>query len=393
MPFLRYSYTVIAASIVLFLGCKQTIKVSQLEELTAINISNESDTVFNRSYVPTQIQIIEGGKKTIYQGKAKIRGGYSISFPKNSFEIDFKEDISISGLPADDDWILNANFIDKTFLRHVISYKIFQQMGSGNIASKTRYIEVSTDSIYNGLYVLMEKMDRSTLGVSKSETASYIFKDPNLFRKDYHQHSIQNYNQQTFPKIDIRNQDESIQGLREFILNSSESEFQNQFDHHFDTDNILDWNILLLLSGNKDGVLKNFYLYKTSESQPSKITPWDYDHSFGRDGDGAAHEVNNNIGLERSILFNRLLKSKWYRKLLKDKWISHNEHLLKEDNLFELIDGTLLEFKEVIDRNFEKWPIESAQYYDDNSFKEEVDLFKRHLLLRKAWLDGYFEAL
>ena len=61
-------------------------------------------------------------------GKIKRRGGYSMRFAKHSYELDFKEDISLAGLPADDDWILNANYIDKTFLRHVVSYELFEDI-------------------------------------------------------------------------------------------------------------------------------------------------------------------------------------------------------------------------------------------------------------------------
>ncbi len=64
----------------------------------------------------------------IYNGRIERRGGGSMAFPKSSYEIDLEDDIPLGQLPEDDDWILNANYIDKTFMRHTFSYDLFREM-------------------------------------------------------------------------------------------------------------------------------------------------------------------------------------------------------------------------------------------------------------------------
>ena len=358
-----------------------------------INLSIDKDSTFTRSYLPTHIQITEKETTKVYLGNTKIRGGFSISFPKSSFELDFNEDISISQLTADDDWILNANYIDKTFIRHVLAYRLFQKMNSNNIAPNTRYVEVNKNNEYHGLYVLMEKMDRSTLGINKKDINAFIFKDPQLFKATYSSQKEANYNQQTFPKFAISDKSDVIDELRSFILESSESDFEHQFNKYFDLDNIIDWHILLLATGNRDGVVKNFYLYKNKNSGRVQIAPWDYDHSFGRDGDNERHEFNHDIQIERSILFKRLMSCNWYKDELLTKWTKYRKTFLKDEKLLHMINDEVNIIKNHVHRNFERWPVDAKEYHDDNSFEQEVDLLKTHAIDRLDWLDDFLNAL
>ena len=50
--------------------------------------------------------------------RIKCRGGMSSRYDKHSYSIEFDKYLKIGDSPADDDWILNASYIDKTFQRH-----------------------------------------------------------------------------------------------------------------------------------------------------------------------------------------------------------------------------------------------------------------------------------
>lgn len=375
------------------MGCKQSSRTEQLKELTVIDLSLKQDSSFTSFYLPTNIQITENGMTKTYLGSTKIRGGFSISFPKSSYELDFEKDISINQLAADDDWILNANYIDKTFLRHVIAYRLFQKMSQSNIAPNTQFVEVNRNGEYHGLYVLMEKIDRSTLNIKKKDTSAYIFKDPHLFKPIYSIEQGANYNQQTFPKFIDSDKSHVIDRIRSFILNTNNSDFEHQFPTYFNLDNIVDWHILLLVTGNSDGVLKNFYLYKNKDLIGAQIAPWDYDHSFGRDGDNEPHKFNQDIQIERSILFKRLISCHWYIKDLKASWTEYRRTFLADEKLYQMINDEVKFIKNHADRNFRKWPIDAKEYYDDNSFESEIDLFKTHAKDRLNWLDEYVKTL
>ncbi|MCJ7450051.1 MAG: CotH kinase family protein [Bacteroidales bacterium] len=73
----------------------------------------------------------------VYTGKIgiEIRGRYSASLPQKPYGIETRDlygnnlDTSLLGLPSENDWILLANYNDKTFLRNFLAFEIFSEMG------------------------------------------------------------------------------------------------------------------------------------------------------------------------------------------------------------------------------------------------------------------------
>ena len=336
-------------------------------------------------------------KQMIHHGKIERRGGFSIKFPKHSYEIDLKEDISLAELPVDDDWILNANYIDKTFIRHVLSYELFSSMSNQNIAPKSKYVELELNGVYNGLYVLMEKLDKSSLGIVASDSMAVIFKEPKIFRKNYEKLSTNdqiNFHQQTYPKINKENKTLYLEGIRKFILSTNNTDFQTSISKLLDIDNIIDWHLLLLITNNSDGILKNFYLYKKDNTTPIRIAPWDYDHSFGRDGDNELNLNERPLNIERSILFKRLLECEWYIKKLKKKWDNLNSYnILSVSGLKQRILTKKEMIKTSVQKNFKIWPIDSRLYYDANNFEQEIDIMLKFIDIRHKYLTEYFSNL
>jgi len=387
---LSYNHWFIICILVSLYSCSKDGDSEISDNTIQLNIDVQSEIPTDHK-VNMTLTITEGGQPKTYTGRIERRGGFSISFPKQSFEIDLEEDISLAGLPSDDDWILNANYIDKTFLRHVISYDLFQQMSPNNIASQTQYVEVSINQIYNGLYVLMEKLDKSSLGINDKDSSAFIFKEPHIFRDSYdgiQPQDNENFHQQTYPKIEKEDKSQEIEDLREFILHSSANEFSSGIVEWLDIESIIDWHLLLLITNNSDGILKNFYLYKKDSKSKIKISPWDYDHSFGRDGDNELNLNEREVQLDRSILFSRLLHVDWYMTHLKMEWEQLNKRgILNKEGLKNLVDKHVQDVRQFIVKNEQIWPFDNAIYKDDNSFEEEIDVIMRYIDIRHKSLE------
>lgn len=349
---------------------------------------------------PCSIVYTNGKNKKQLLAKIKSRGGFSTKFSKKSFSLELEKKYKFINLPKDDDWILNANYIDKTFMRHKISYDLFQEMNTKNKASYCSYVNLSINGLYNGLYVIMEEINASKLGLNKNDSMSMLFKDPPIFRKEKLSNKqlqdSSNYYQQKYPKINTSDKSYYMAEFEHLLLKSDNQSFSENISKWIDIENVIDWYIMLLLTNNSDGILKNFYLYKKDKSTPFRIAIWDYDHSFGRDGDNEFNLMNRELNCNRSILFDRLssmanseyllkVKNRWF-ELRKLNIISQNnfeKHLSKNDKIIR---------KEVV-RNFEKWPVNSQWYYDDNSYQQELDLMRDFVTIRINQLDNYFGSL
>ncbi len=332
----------------------------------------------------------------VFSAKIKRRGGISSKYHKGSFTFKMEKNWPLAGLPSENDWVLNAAYVDKTFMRHKLAYDLYREMSPNNIASKVAFVELYINNKYTGLYQLTERIDSKRLHLDKTDKTAAYYKGPPLFRKDqlsYVQDSL-NYYHQKFPKIERLDKTSELDSLRSFLFNSSDSNFVNEINQHFDLDNIIDWHLILLLSNNSDGILKNFYLYKQNKTTPHKIAIWDYDHSFGRDGDYEYNMMQRNIRMEINILFCRLmlLDVENYRARLKQRWSYLRENdIFSKKNIQNHIDSIDQQISGYIAKNQAIWPIDSKWYSDANNYKEEVEIIEQFIKIRLDYLDSYFK--
>lgn len=108
-----------------------------------------------------------------YEGRGRIRGrGNStwIWYPKKPYRIKLDEKASVLGLDANKDWVLLANYRDPT---HLMNTFVFE-MGHGlnmPFTNHTRYVEVTLNSDYIGLYQLTEQIEvgKSRVDIGKKK--------------------------------------------------------------------------------------------------------------------------------------------------------------------------------------------------------------------------------
>jgi len=366
------------------------------EKLQSLNIKKSDDFKWNTKESCSIIFSNSENSDTL-SGKIKYRGNTSSKYPKHSFSLELDRKYSFPNLPHDDDWILNASYIDKTFMRHKICYDIFREMSFKNVAPKCDYINVKVNDKYEGLYILMEEINGGMLNLIKHDTMAMLFTAPPFLRKErlpnkYVQDPL-NYYQQKYPKIGVSDKTYYIQNFRDFIFHSTDNEFAQNISNWVDIENVIDWHILLLFSNNSDGLMKNFYLYKLDKFTPFRFAIWDYDHSFGRDADNELNLMKRPIECNESIFLERLTKisETGYSLKLKNRWfelrekkiisISNFERHITENN--KIIEGQ-------VEKNFDKWKINSAWYYDDSDYDQEVNLMRNFVPIRIKQLDDYF---
>ena len=268
---------------------------------------------------PCAVRYVEGNAPFVMNAKVKYRGGVSSRYPKHSYSIKFQEKMSLCGLPANKNWVLNASYIDKTFMRHKLCYDLFRSMGDYNLSPKCAYVLVRENGSPQGLYLLMQRLNRRSLMIERDDTSALVFKDPKIFLKDSllrtKSCTEENFHEQTYPDFEkYGDKSAVIEEFRHFILHSSDEQFSSLLDHWIDIRNVLDWHLFILFTNSGDGVLKNFYLYKQSADSPFRIALWDCDHSLGRDGDNELNMFSRPPEDDRNILFDRLLRTEWYPK-------------------------------------------------------------------------------
>ncbi len=380
-------YLTIISCLVFFVSCSQyEVPTITIEKKGGIGWKVKEDC---------KVHYNSTSDSSITAGKIKCRGGSSSRYYKHSFSLELKDKLSLAGLPKDDDWVLNANYIDKTFMRHKISYDLFREMRSKNCAPKSSYVKVLINKKYEGLYVLMQEINGSMLDLDKDDTSAVLFKDPPIFYKDklaWVQDSM-NYYQQKYPNINQLDKTAYIEEFQNFLFHSTDGNFAKNVQQWVDLENVMDWHLLLLFSNNSDGIVKNFFLYKLNKDVPMRFAIWDYDHSFGRDGDNEKNLLERELDCKRAILIERLFKipSLNYSSLLKKRWFElRKQNILSAKNFESHIQRNDKIIREQVAKNFEKWPLDDKNYYDGDSYQQELDLMREFVKLRLKQLDERF---
>jgi|LSQX01.2.fsa_nt_gb hypothetical protein len=365
--------------------------------LPVVKIYSNGIIKFNE-YVNALIKLEYLDNESEHTANIKCRGGFSSKFSKHSYRLELDKKAEFCGLEKEDDWILNANYIDKTFMRHKISYDLFRQMGENNLAPKSEFVKVFLNDEYKGLYVLMQFVGAKFCGINKKDETAFLFKDPPVFytAETYFSLSPENPKGQKFPKIKKRDISETLVNLQKFLFETEDEVFIENVGKVFDLDNVADWHILLLLTNNQDGIMKNFYLYKQDAYTLIRFAIWDYDHSFGRDGDNELNMLERKIDCNRSILIKRLMENPeiGYKDLLKRKWDKYRKSgVISCVNLYRMIFDNHIRIQSEIKHNFNLWPINSEDYFDDANYYQEIVLMQNYLKIRIPELDNYFEKL
>ena len=128
---------------------------------------------YKNQRVKAQMGIIDNGpgafnkptdSRNIYNGSVSIevRGQSSSEFPKRSYrfelwdEFDQDTNVSLLGMPANDDWILFGPFQDKAHFRNTMIFDLARRFG--RYQPRTKYCELILNDEYKGLYLLVEKI-------------------------------------------------------------------------------------------------------------------------------------------------------------------------------------------------------------------------------------------
>ena len=360
-------------------------------ELPELQLSADGEIVWEGWTTAT---LVAGGDTL--DGRIHYRGGISAGYPKHSLALKLDERYPLCGLPADKDWILNANYIDKTFMRHKLCYDLFRLMDEEvNRAPLCAYATLTVDGHGQGLYVVMQKMDASTLGIDKGDSTSVIFKEPPvMYDERIEPQDPDNYYQQTFPKKRKDDRTAQAEAIVAFLQDSPDEVFRAEVGQWFDLKNIADWQLLLLLSNNADGLRKNFFLYKVGDATPYRVAPWDYDHSFGRDGDNEPNMLRDTVDCNRAVLLRRLWQWPEYRSHVARRWQQlRTEGLFTEATLNRMIADNAAQIEAAVKANELLWPVDNDIYYDANHFDAELDIMREFIGRNIERLDILFNRI
>jgi hypothetical protein len=427
--------------------------VEGASQLPVIRINTNGQIIENDPRIVAHMGITYNGPGQVnsasdpfneYDGRITIetRGQSSLEFPKKSYRLETQDsaganlNVSLLGMPAENDWILYAPYSDKSLLRNAVTFELGKHLDP--YCSRMAFVELYVNDDYRGIYILMEKIKRddNRVNIARLEphensgdelTGGYIFKvdkvDPGYtegvdgFRSSPNP-SYPNAKDIIYQYYDPGS-DELTSTQRDYLKQSIiEAEavlISDSFDHpetgynrYLNTGSFVDFMLLNEISKEVDKYRYSNYFNKMKESKGGEIFAgpiWDFNLGYGnvdywQEGLITSGWLYDDLQpFEWSMMFwwARLNDDPWFNDLATTRWKYLRENAFSNANIQALIDSLTGYIDEAQQRNFERWPILGVYVWpnydwENNSYADEVAYFSNWLFARLTWLDGNFNG-
>lgn len=370
------------------------------------------------------------GQHIDYEGFAEMRfRGHAslLHSPKKSYSINLttgigeqKDKARLLGMKKSNKWCLRALHSDGTLMRDVITDELARDYFS--YVPSDRYCELVIDGVYQGIYLLSERVTKDRLKLKESEpddnqlTGGYLIqkdKGRQDFLSSYPPRDSMGSNigtrgvafQVVYPKVQNR-----TAGQMEFVrreLDEAESAIETadyeQYSKFIDVEEFVNYLLVEEIAYNADAYRWSLKLYKSPKTDGLfRLVLWDFDYSYGNyykpeyvryDKWQYQLPFTYTDSLEYPVFWwHQLMKDSVFADQVKVQYLYMREHDYSEQHITAVIDSlqNMLTCGQAINRNTLAWnTYEDTRKFSrrGESFKEEVDYLKHWILSRLYFMD------
>lgn len=391
---------------------------SDQELCDSIRQDGQMKIIFHNDSCPNSLADTADTRYINYDGRISIRtrGQTSQYPPKKPYAIttlradSSHNNVSLLGMPAENDWVLNNIAYEPSYVRDYISYGLYSMLGY--YSPRCRFCEVFLNDDYKGLYILIEKIkaDENRIDIAKMDendtigenlTGGYIFKadkvrnDDEILFIDTDATDLQYTS--VHPKQDLitQTQSEYLQNLYSEL--KLKTDLQNEaidvgFPSIIDIPSFVDYMILEEYTSNVDAFHYSTYFHKDKMGKLRAGPVWDFNLTFGNDLTPSLYYNRSkyNIwqflyhGNECAKLWSDLFYNPTFQCYLSRRWheLTAEDQPLCYNTVSKFIAETESQISEAITRDCERWN-------KTNHHTSNIDSLKRWITKRIEWMDSH----
>lgn len=395
----------------------------------------ESSEIYDEPKVVAHMGIIDNGPDQLnfltddyngYDGfiAIEIRGASSQSFPKKNYGFETQDaegennNVSLLGMPEENDWIFHGPYPDKSLMRNVLAYHMGRS--TGRYAPRTRWCELVINGNYRGVYILTEriKRDENRVDIAKLRaediegdelTGGYILQidrddfdvETDGWYSSYPDYKFYAYNYPDYEDI-MPEQAAYIQDYMNSFEQAMDSDaYQEEYLSYVDVDSWVDYFLVTEIGKHIDAYKLSFYMHKKKESNGGKIhfgPLWDFNLGFGNfdfdcspDPQGWSYLFGDDCSPWLPFWTKKLTDIPQVSHQINCRWEELRSGPLHTDSLLQFLDSNIVILADAQERNFNRWPI-LGQYVWPNDFigqtyQDESEFLKEWLIARLEWMD------
>ncbi len=385
-----------------------------------INIDQPFSDVTKEEWVEARFELTLGTSQFssgeyIGMGEVKGRGNRSWKQPKKSYSIKLGEACSLLDLPETKKYAIVANYDDKSLIKNYITYRAGSLLNGIDYVPECEFVEVYLNGSYNGIYLLVERIDAENdafglddpISMDNLDGDCFIEKDIDgkadmlndiVFDCPYWANQSKDCFVLNYPELDSGAEiAEVVNYLNDYMIrldNAVMGRSDESYTKYVDVDSWIDFIIMQEITKNIDGNLKtSCFMYKRSgDDKLYMATIWDFDIAYGGaswDNADLLHNayvdcptgagVTDFMTLNSSCpwFYSLYTNQPEFREALEEAYAEYRESLIPE--LKRLINEQAAYLAKASEEDSELW---------SGDFAKSIENLTDWLACRVDWLDG-----
>ena len=347
-------------------------------------------------------------------GTIRGRGNSTWKWDKKPYKIKLDEKESLLGMNDNRDWILLANYADKSLIRNTLAYEMGRVLDNLVWSPHSYPVDLFVNGQYQGVYSLGEHMEVGGGRVDIEEGSAepdtdYLLEIGGMaptgdingvhyFHTDGRLVRFATFKSPDFEEIT----DAQKKFITEYFQKAEDAIKKKEgYEAYIDVDSFIDWIILHELSYNIDSCFRRSCFLVKEKGGKIRMGPiWDFDLAFGnfsRDNKNYDNWVTIGTNEEDAyVQYNwctYLMRDKEFCDRLAQRWDEVRDRLLSVAN--ETIDtyGALLDGGSQ-QENYTVWKVwgvrtgyQSKWCMEANTFEKQLQYLRDFLKKRADWMD------
>lgn len=378
--------------------------------LLKITTDNLAPIVSKDDYIGAQMTLESNvpGEAAVVGGlQIRGRGNSTWGMPKKPYRVKLTDKKPLLGMPSSRDWVLLANYSDKSLMRNALAMELGTAMGMA-WTPRWAFVEVYLNDRYDGVYLLMENIKVASGRVEIDELAEEdvgadVITGGYLLEVDFRQDGHTMFTAIDDLPIVFQDPEEPVPA-QEAYMKGYLDEFEtvlhsagfadpvNGYSKYIDVDSFVRWYLVNELFRNVDANMwSSCWMYKPRGEKLFMGPLWDFDLAAGNvDYNNAFLTAGWHI--RDAKWFSRLFLDPVFRDRVRTMW---NE--IKADEIPAMLDAIrsrAATLQQAQLNNFHRWPILEMYVWPNNqvpgSYAGELDYLEDWLAARAGWMDAQF---
>lgn len=372
-----------------------------------IYTDNEEPVNSKDTYVSGSIHIYpdESTGLTAFSDVMQIkgRGNSTWSMPKKPYKIKLSKKGSILGMAADKEWVLLANYSDKSLLRTAAAFETSRRFGMPYTPGG-QSVDLFLNEKYEGTYFLTEQIKIAPSRVNITEmkgsdtlsekiTGGYLLEVDERLDEDLWFRTSRNV---PFTIKEPSLNTAQFDYIRQYVQQAEDALYSNEFTDpvtgyaaYLNTETFVSWYLVNELFKNNDAVFySSVYLFKDKNGKLSIGPVWDFDIAAGNI-DYSHCMYTYSWWVRNSLWISRLFQDPAFKARVKARWNELKQ--LHINTLPNYIENQAAKLNIAQGYNFKKWDILGMYIWPNaavmGSYSGEVNYLKTWLTNRIAWMD------